>query len=188
MSSWLWWESSCNIFLSNTTRIIWWKYISVYRGYLIGTFKCITKGWYKFNYTITSTSCSVSLFLSDNRKHDAATTTEHSNHLIALLTDKKVLTTYLSKIWENTDGCAEQYICASALYLMSGMPQCYSVIIYWGISAPGNRKEVVDGRNSFDKRYIYQCMSNVQLPGSNKFDSQMQMHTSNQTDYVSLDN
>ena len=29
-------------------------------------------------------------------------------------------------------------------------------------------------------------MSNVQLPGSNRFDSQMQMHTGNQKDDVSL--
>ena len=34
------------------------------------------------------------------------------------LKKKQVLTTSLSKIWENTDGCAEQYRCASALYLM----------------------------------------------------------------------
>ena len=60
------------------------------------------------------------------------------------------------------------------------MSQCYPVIIYQGISAPGYGKEVVDGINAVDKRYIYQFMSNVQLPGSNIFDSQMQMLTGNQ--------
>ena len=63
---------------------------------------------------------------------------------------------------------------------MSVMSQCYSVIIYRGISAPGHGKEVVDGINAVDKRYIYQLMSTVQLPGSKIFDSQMQMHTGNQ--------
>ena len=60
------------------------------------------------------------------------------------------------------------------------MSQCYSIIIDRGISAPGNGKEVVYGLNSVDKRYIYQLMSNVQLPGSNRFDSHMQMNTVNQ--------
>ena len=96
------------------------------------------------------------------------------------------MTTYLSTIWENTDVCAEQYVCASALYLMSVMSQCYSIIIYQGISTAGYGKEVVDVLNDFDKRYIYQLMSSVQLPGSNIFYSQIQMHTSNQKDDVSL--
>ena len=67
---------------------------------------------------------------------------------------QKQLTTSLSTIWGNTDGFAEQYRCASALYFMSVMSQCYSIIIDRGISAPGNRKEVVDGINDVNKRYI----------------------------------
>ena len=76
-----------------------------------------------------------------------------------------MLTTSLSTIWETTDGCAEQYICASALYPMSVISQTYSLIIDQGISAPGHGKEVVDGLNAVDKRYMYQLMSKVQLPG-----------------------
>ena len=76
----------------------------------------------------------------------------------------------LSKIWENTDGCEEQYMCASTLYLMSVFSQCYSIIIDRGISAPGHGKEVVDGINYIDKLYIYQLMSNVQLPVFKKID------------------
>ena len=94
-------------------------------------------------------------FLSDDSKQDASTTTAHSKLLISLLKNKQVLTTSLSTIWENTDGCAEQYICASALYLMSVMSQTFSIIIDWGISAPGHGKEVADGLNDVDKRYIY---------------------------------
>ena len=82
-----------------------------------------------------------------------------------------MLTTSLSTIWENTDGCAEEYRCASALYLMSVISQTYSLIIDRGISAPGHGKEVADGLNAVDKRYIYQLMSKVQLPGSIIFDS-----------------
>ena len=84
-----------------------------------------------------------------------AATTAHRKRLISFLKNKKVLTTSLSTIWKNTDGCAEQYRCASVLYLMSGLLQNYSIIIDRGIIAPGNGKEVVDGLNDVDKRYIY---------------------------------
>ena len=106
-----------------------------------------------------SASCSVSLILSEYIKHDAATTTAHSKRLTTLLKTKKILTTSLNTIWENTDGCAEQYRCASALYHFSVMSQFYSTIIDRGISAPGHGKEVVDGLNAVYKRYIYQFIS-----------------------------
>ena len=92
----------------------------------------------------------------------------------------------LSIIWENTDGFAEQYRCASALYLMSVISQTYSLIIDWGISAPGHGKEVVDGLNDVDKLYIYQLVSKVQLPGSIRFDSQIKIHTGTEKKYVIL--
>ena len=60
---------------------------------------------------------------------------------------------------------------------MSVMSQTYFIIIDCGISAPGNGKEVVYGLNAVDKRYIYQLMFKVQLPGSVRFDSQIKMHT-----------
>ena len=69
-------------------------------------------------------------FLSDYIKQYADTTTAHINRLISLLKNKKVLTTSISTIWGNTDDFCEQYICDSALYLMSVMSQCYSIIIY----------------------------------------------------------
>ena len=79
-------------------------------------------------------------FLSDDSKQDANTTTAHSKLLISLLKNKKVFKTSLSAIWEINDGCYEKYRCASALYLMSVMSQCNSIIIDRGISAPGNGK------------------------------------------------
>ena len=61
----------------------------------------------------------------------------------------------------NSDGCAEQYRCASALYLLSVLSQSHSIIIDWGISAPGHGKEVVHGLNAIDKQYMYKLMPNV---------------------------
>ena len=94
-------------------------------------------------------------FLSNDSKQYAATTTAHSKYLIELLKERKLLTSTLSTIWVNTDGCAELYRCASALYLMSFLYQCHSIIIDRGISEPGYGKEVVDGLNEIDKCYIY---------------------------------
>ena len=99
---------------------------------------------------------------------------------------KKLFTTSLSTLWENTDSCTEQYRCASELYFMLVMSQCYSIIIDQGISEPGHCKEVVDGLNAVDNGCIYKLMSTVKLPGSNIFDSHMKMHTDIQKYDVSL--
>ena len=69
---------------------------------------------------------------------------------------------------------------------MSVMSQTYSIIIDRGISAPGHGKEVVDGINAVDKRYIYKLMYKVQLPGSVRFDSQIIIYTGTENKYVSL--
>ena len=69
---------------------------------------------------------------------------------------------------------------------MSVMSQTYSIIVDRGISASGHRKEVVDGLNDVDKRYIYKLMSKVQLPGSVRFDLQIKIHTVTEKKDVSL--
>ena len=97
-----------------------------------------------------------------------------------------VLTSTLSTIWENTDGCAEKYRCASALYLMSVLSQFQSIIIDQGISITGHEKEVVDGINYIEKLFIYQLISNVQLTGSRTFDSHILMHSCTQKNDVNL--
>ena len=44
----------------------------------------------------------------------------------------------------------------------------------------------MDGLNAVDKRYTYQLISKVQLPGSVRFDSQIKMQTGTENKYVSL--
>ena len=51
--------------------------------------------------------------------------------------------------------------------------QAFSVIIYRGISAPGYGREVGDGINDIDKRFILQPISTVQLPGEKGYDTQV---------------
>ena len=59
---------------------------------------------------------------------------------------------------------------------MSVLSQIQSIIIDRCISSPGNGKEVIGGLNSIYNCYMYQLMSNVQLPGSRTFDSQILIH------------
>ena len=92
----------------------------------------------------------------------------------------------LSTIWGNTDGCAEHYIFATALYLMSMLSQDFYGIIERGIIASVHGREVVDGLNTLDKRFIFQLMSTVQLPGEKRYYTQMVMHTGTHTYDVSL--
>ena len=54
------------------------------------------------------------------------------------------------------------------------------------MSESGHGKEVVDGLNAIDKRYMYQLMSTVQLPGSKIFYSQILMHSCTQNNYIVL--
>ena len=60
----------------------------------------------------------------------------------------------MSNIWENTDGCAEQYHCLTAIYLLSMLAHAYSIIIDRGVVAPGYGREVVDGLNANDKIFF----------------------------------
>ena len=45
---------------------------------------------------------------------------------------------------------------------------------------------MLDGRNDVYKRYIYQFMSKVQLPGSVRFDSKIKIHIGTEKKDVSL--
>ena len=52
---------------------------------------------------------------------------------------------------------------------MSVLYQCFSIKADWSISVTVHGKELVDGLNVTDKRYIYHLMFNIQLPGSKTF-------------------
>ena len=60
--------------------------------------------------------------------------------------------------------------------------QSFSVIIYRGISAPGNGREVVDSLNAFDKMILFQWMLTMKLTGEKGYDTQMVMHTGTHID------
>ena len=83
----------------------------------------------------------------------------------------------LITIWKNTDGCADQYRCATELWCISVLSQCHSIIFGQGISEPKHGREVIDGINAIGRRYMYQLMSTVQIPGLKIFEKQIIMHS-----------
>ena len=97
--------------------------------------------------------------------------TAHSKHTIELLKQRNIMSNALSTIWENIDGFDEHNRCATALYLMSMLSQAVSVNIDCNISASLNGIEVLDGLNNINKRFLFQLMSTVKLPGVRGYDT-----------------
>ena len=57
-------------------------------------------------------------------------------------------------VWEDTDGCANKYRCALAIYLMTVLSSSYGIIINRAINAPVHGNDVVYGINATDKHYF----------------------------------
>ena len=48
-------------------------------------------------------------------------------------------------MWDQTDGCAKQYRCSIAYYLMSYLSTSYQIVLDRALDTPGHGKYVVDG-------------------------------------------
>ena len=46
----------------------------------------------------------------------------------------------MSTVWENTDGCAKQYMCTLDIYLMTVLSSSYVIIMDRAINAPCHGK------------------------------------------------
>ena len=73
----------------------------------------------------------------------------------------------MSKVWEDTDGCAKKYRCDLDLYLMNVLSSSYVIIMDCAINAPGHGNNVVDGINATDTRYLKQKMELIGKLASN---------------------
>ena len=92
--------------------------------------------------------------MSDDTRQDAATTSEHSKLIIELFQNRTLLFSDMINIWENTDGCEEQYLCATVPYLLSIFAHAYKIIFDCGVGAPVHGREVVDGINSNENNFF----------------------------------
>ena len=125
-------------------------------------------------------------FLHDQSKQYSATTAAHRKRIMDMLKRINFMGFGLSTVWDNTYGRADHYRCATSLYLLSILSPSFNIIIYHGISAPGQRREVIYGLNTTYKRFIFYLIATVQLPGSKWFDTKIEFHTATQNTDVSL--
>ena len=75
------------------------------------------------------------------------------------------------KIWDQTDGCAKQYRCSIAYYLISYLSTSYQIVLDRAVDTPGHGKDVVDGFNAVQKLYLATYLRMRSTPESNKIDS-----------------
>ena len=61
-------------------------------------------------------------------------------------------------MWYQTDGCAKQYICSIAYYLMSYLSTSCQIVLDRAVDTPGHGKYVVDGFNDVQKQYLATCL------------------------------
>ena len=66
------------------------------------------------------------------------------------------------------------------------LEHAYNIIIDCVVVAPGHVREIVDGLNATDKRFLSMLMTNVQLPGASAYYSQMTIHTSTSNTDITL--
>ena len=63
------------------------------------------------------------------------------------------------------------------IYLLSMLEHAHNIIIYRGVGATGNGREVVDGLNTTEKWLILMLKTTVQLPGAANHGPQMETNT-----------
>ena len=67
--------------------------------------------------------------MPDDISQDDSATADDTNKLFQWLHDKNFINTTASTIWEDTYGCADQYICATSFYLISILPHGFQIVI-----------------------------------------------------------
>ena len=74
-------------------------------------------------------------------------------------------------MWDQIYGCANQYRCSIAYYLMSYLSTSYQIFLDRAVDKPGNGKYVVDGFNAVQKRYLATCLEMRSTPEKDNIDS-----------------
>ena len=75
------------------------------------------------------------------------------------------------------DRCADQYRCATALYLLSILAHAYDIIIYHGVGAPGH---------ATNKQFLSLFIATAQLTGASDYYSHMAINTSTMNTATSI--
>ena len=78
----------------------------------------------------------------------------HLSSFLTELLNQRMIKQESTTAWEETDGCAKQYRCATAMYLLSLISVRFNIVIDRAVGAPGNGKYIVDGLNAIDKAFF----------------------------------
>ena len=84
-------------------------------------------------------------------------------------------------MWDQKDWCAKQYRCSIAYYLMSYLSKSYQIVLDRAVDTTGHGKDVVDGFNAVQKRYLANFMIMCSTPEKYNIDSKS-MHVEAMTD------
>ena len=120
------------------------------------------------------------LHLYDSKLQNADTTTAHLYTLLANVFEKKQMIRGRTT-WDQTDVCAKQYRCSIAYYIMSYLSTSYKIVLDRAVDTPGHGKDVVDGFNAVQKRYLATCLRIRSTPEKDKIDSK-RMHVETMTE------
>ena len=120
------------------------------------------------------------LHLSDSKLQNAGTTTAHLYTLFEQVFVKKQMIIGRT-IWDQKYGCAKQYRCSIAYYLMSYLSTSYQIVHDRAVDTPGHGKYVVDGFNAVQKRYLATCLRMRSTPEKDNIDSK-RMHVEAMTE------
>ena len=74
-------------------------------------------------------------------------------------------------MWDQTDGCAKHYRCSIAYYLISYLSKSYQMFLDRAVDTPGHGKDVVDGFNAVQKRYLATCLKMSSTPEKENIES-----------------
>ena len=74
-------------------------------------------------------------------------------------------------MWDQTDGCAKQYRCSIAYYMMYFLSKSYQIVLDRAVDTPGHGNYVVDGFNAVQKRYLATCLRIRSTPEKDNIDS-----------------
>ena len=89
--------------------------------------------------------------ISENSDQDAATTYMHISSFLTEILDQVMIKQESTTMWEETDGCAKQYRCATAMYLLLLISVRFNIVIDRAVRTPGHGKVVVNGLNATDE-------------------------------------
>ena len=87
--------------------------------------------------------------------------------LLKTLLESVILVSDMSTVWEDTDACANQYMYALDVDLMTVLSYSYGVIMDCVINEPGHVNNVADGLNATDKHHLKENMEILGKLGTN---------------------